>query len=80
MPKLLLTHDEIMETLHKDVTRLGSQLALAKVLGIQAPYMHDMLRGKRYPSKKVLEHYGWVKVTAFDVAAPRPEVRAGEAG
>lgn len=77
MDKKYLTPQEVVSILKQEAVEAGSQRALADKIGISAPYMNDILFEKRYPSHKVLKHYGLRKVVMFEVVAAG-DAREGE--
>lgn len=49
---------EFLARLRKDVAKYGGQKDLAAAMGISAPYLSDVLNGRRDPGKSILRFYG----------------------
>lgn len=56
---------QIIERLTAEAQAAGSQKALAAAIGISAPYLNDILLGKRAPGSKVLDWMGLEKRTVY---------------
>lgn len=56
---------EFMQYLQQLVAEAGSQKDLASRLKISAPYMNDILLGRRDPSKKLLNALGFEQVVTY---------------
>jgi len=50
---MTITEDEVLKLLHKRL-RNKTQKALAEELGVSAPYLGDVLAGKRQPGPSLL--------------------------
>lgn len=61
-----MTKDELIEHLRKLVKEEGSQRNLAKRLGVSAPFIGDVLLGKREPAAKMLKALGLRRVITFE--------------
>lgn len=61
-----MTKDELIEHLRKLVKEEGSQRNLAKRLGVSAPFIGDVLLGKREPAPKMLKALGLRRVVTFE--------------
>lgn len=53
----LMTLEDVKEVLRKFIKQEGTQEAAAAKIGISAPYLVDLLRGRREPGPKVLEYF-----------------------
>ena len=53
-----MTRDELIQLVEKKVERAGTQLAVAKELGITSAYLGAVLRGKREPGPSILDALG----------------------
>jgi transcriptional regulator with XRE-family HTH domain len=61
-----MTKDELIEHLRKLAKEEGSQRNLAKRLGVSAPFIGDVLLGKREPAPKMLKALGLRRVVTFE--------------
>lgn len=43
----------------------GSQRAAARKLGVSAPYLNDVLNGKREPGDKIANALGWQRIVRY---------------
>ena len=55
------------DVLKAEVTRRGTQAAVALWLGVSAAHVSDMLAGKRTPGPRVLAKLGLEKVVRYEV-------------
>jgi len=53
-----VTDSEIRDRLRRCVTLAGSQRALADKIGVSAPYLSDVLLGRRPPGPTILAYLG----------------------
>lgn len=60
-----MDEDGVREFLKRDVVRRGSQTAWAKKAGLSAPYLNDVLKGKRAPSGRILKALALVRVVTY---------------
>ena len=56
-----------LDVLRAEVTRRGTQAAVARWLGVSAAHVSDMLAGKRTPGPRVLAKLGLEKVVRYEV-------------
>ncbi len=61
-----MTKAELIEHLRQLVEEAGSQRNLAKRLGVSAPFIGDVLLGKREPAAKMLKALGLRRVVTFE--------------
>lgn len=61
-----VTKQELIEHLRQLVEEAGSQRELAKRLGVSAPFIGDVLLGKREPAPKMLKALGLRRVVTFE--------------
>ncbi len=59
------TLPKVMEVLRKRLDKAGSQKALAAELGVSAPYLHDVLNGRRDPAGALLSALGFERVVTY---------------
>lgn len=52
------TEDDLLAMLLDRVERAGSQAELARQMGVPRQYLHQVIRGGRKPSKRVLQALG----------------------
>lgn len=80
---MMLTVDMVRDRLKRSVELVGSQKEWASRHGISAPYLHDVLYGRRNPGKPILDALGLSKIVAYlpntihrlDAALLRPAYR-----
>lgn len=58
--------DKVIALLRDECSRAGSQRAWAMKHGISAPYVADVLRGRREPAGKVLDALGLERVVTYE--------------
>lgn len=49
-----MTHEQLIDKLKDMAGKAGSQLTLAKQLGVSPSYLSDVLNGRREPGKAIL--------------------------
>lgn len=65
----LLSPDELRAALAEACKAAGGQKAWAALHGVSAPYVCDVLAGRREPGPTILEPLGFVRVTHYQRAA-----------
>lgn len=56
----------VIEKLHEEIERLGTQRAAADKFGVSASYITDLLKGLREPGKKLLKAIGFVRIVRYE--------------
>lgn len=59
-----MTEAQLIALLQKRVDRDGLR-ASASDMGLSAPYLLDVIRGRREPGPKILAALGWEKVVTY---------------
>ncbi len=62
-----LSTEEVIALLRRKCDAAGGQTAFAKLHGISAPYISDVLNGRRDPGDKVLEAIGLERAVTYVV-------------
>ncbi len=57
---------DLIKLLRHEVQKVGSIRKLAAKLGVSAPYLSDVLLGKREAGPKILEQYGLTKMVEIE--------------
>ena len=70
-----MSHEELISRLSALVSEAGTQKVLAQKLGISAPYLSDILMGKREPGGKVLRQLGLERVISYREVGPSSQKR-----
>jgi DNA-binding transcriptional regulator YdaS (Cro superfamily) len=60
-----MSNEELIEILRKRLDRAGTQIALARELGVGQPLINDVLSGRREVSPRLAEALGFAKETVF---------------
>jgi hypothetical protein len=60
-----MTEEQVIALLARECEKAGSQLAWAKANKLSAPYVGDVLRGRREPGKGILVALGLEKVVTY---------------
>jgi hypothetical protein len=53
-----MTHKQVLTAIRERIEAAGSLREQARRWGISAAYLSDVMRGRRYPGKKILVHLG----------------------
>ena len=61
-----MTLAEFLIFLDKEAEKDGSQAALARRLNVSAPYLSDVLNGRREPGDAILEPLGFRRVIVYE--------------
>lgn len=67
----LFDTDEVHKMLRRAADRAGSQVALAREIGVSAAFLNDILLGKREPSGKPVQWLGLTRRVLYE-KEPRP--------
>lgn len=65
----MMTEAQALKKLHDAVAKAASQREFAAKLGISAPYLNDVLLGRRGPAA-VLERFGLKRIVRYEEAKP----------
>lgn len=63
-----MNEKEFIALLQSRVEEIGEQKQAAEQWGISCQFLNDLLRGRREPSKKILDAMGFVKVVRYEKA------------
>lgn len=66
-----MTEDDVRALLLRETERAGSQRAWAARHGVSAPYVHDVIRGKRAPGRKMLAILGLRRIATYEYEPQR---------
>lgn len=56
-----LSHDALIEEINKMIAEFGTQRAVAKIIGVTAQHINDLINGRRSPGDKLLKGMGLKK-------------------
>jgi len=60
-----MTEDQVRDLLRRRCQEVGSQQAWAELHGVSAPYVSDVLKGKRAPADAILAGLGLARTTIY---------------
>jgi hypothetical protein len=60
-----MNHDQFVKYLSSEVTKAGSQQALALRIGVSKQYLCDVLKGRREPGQKLLDGIGFIRQISY---------------
>lgn len=63
--KALLTIEDVLDRIRREVKACGTQQAFAAKIGVTQGYINDILKRKREPGPKVLGSLGLEKVVVY---------------
>jgi len=64
--RTLLTVEDVLELMRREVKACGSQQAFASKVGITQGYVNDILKRKRELGPKILDALGLRKVVSYE--------------
>lgn len=70
-----MTPDQVRQLIVVQCRKAGSQIAFAKRIGVSAPYLNDILRGKREPAATICDALGIERVVSYRKVKPDGEDR-----
>lgn len=62
-----MNESQVLELIKQRANEAGSQKALAETLGVSAPYLSDVINGRREPSENLLSRLGIRRIVEFEI-------------